>query len=95
MNVPAMYIVGLVSNVVFLSLCLFGYFYLGSKNKRKWNFIIIFACAWLVSALSYVLLIIGISANDLFITSIRIISYVLFLLTIIVLILELRKIKSA
>jgi hypothetical protein len=95
MSIPAMYIVGLAFNVVFLALCLFGYFFLNKKTSQKWNFIAIFACAWLVSALSYALLILGMHPDETYITFIRLVSYVLFLATIVSLIIELVKIKAS
>ena len=94
MNIPAMYIVGLLFNLVFAVLCLFGYFFINSRTSRKWNFIIIFLCAWLVSALSYILLIYGMHAEALVITVVRLVSYLLFLAMVAVMIVELLKLKA-
>ena len=50
MVTPAMYIVGLVFNLIFLVLSVFGYIFINNKTGKKWSFILFFACAWLVSA---------------------------------------------
>ena len=91
MVTPAMYIVGLVFNLIFLVLSVFGYIFINNKTGKKWSFILFFACAWLVSALSYIMLICGIHAEEAIITGIRVITYVLFLATIVSLIVELVK----
>lgn len=93
MGIPVMFYVGLVDNLIFVILSIWGYFYIYRKTGKKWNFIPIFAAAWLASAISYILLISGVSADIWYITFIRIVSYVLFLATIIVMIIELARPK--
>ena len=95
MNVPVMYYVGLISNLVFLFLAIYGYFYILRKTKEKYLFLIFFAAAWLFSGLSYILLISGASANEWYITLIRIINYVFFLATMLSLIFELSRLRKA
>lgn len=95
MNVPAMYYVGLISNLVFLALSIFAYFYISGKTGSKYLFLIIFVVGWLFSALSYVFLIAGASADIWYITLIRIVFYITFLATIISLIIELSRSKKA
>jgi hypothetical protein len=93
MNIPVMYFVGLISNLVFLVLSIWGYFYVVRKTGNKFLFIILFAAAWLVSALSYILLISGTPADVWYITCIRITNYILFLAATVSLIVELIRIK--
>ncbi len=90
-----MYYVGLISNLIFLLLGIFGYIYISRKTGAKYLFVITFAAAWLLSALSYVFLISGTSANEWFITLIRIVSYVFFLTTLVSLIVELSRLARA
>jgi hypothetical protein len=91
MNVPAMYYVGLIANVIFLALSIFSYFYISRKTGVKYLFLIIFAVGWLFSALSYVFLVAGSSADIWYITVIRVVFYVTFLATIVSLIFELSR----
>jgi hypothetical protein len=91
MAVPAMDYVGLVFNVVLLALSVFGYIYISNKAGKRWSFILFFACAWLVSALSYILLICGIDAASAMVTGIRILLYILFVAATVSLIVELVK----
>lgn len=95
MSVPYMYYVGLVSNLVFLLLSIFGYLYISNKTGKRYLFVILFAASWLVSGLSYVFLVSGTPADEWYITLIRIITYILFLNTIISLIVELARFKKA
>ena len=82
MNVPLMYYVGLISNLVFLFLTAYGFFYINQRNGVRYPFLIYFALAWLCSGLSYVLLISGVATDDGYVTALRIVSYVFFLGTI-------------
>jgi hypothetical protein len=91
MSVPAMNYIGCGFNWLFVLLCLVGYFYILSKTGKKWVFLLIFASAWFVSAISYVFLIIGVAAGEWSITLLRTITYVLFLATILTAIAELLK----
>ena len=95
MNVPVMYYVGLISNLVFLFLAIYGYFYILRKTRGKYLFLVFFAAAWLFSGLSYIFLISGASANQWYITLIRIINYVFFLATMLSLIVELSRLRKA
>ena len=95
MNVPIMYYVGLISNLVFLFFGIFGYFYILRKTARKYLFLILFAGAWLFSGLSYTFLISGASADQWYITLIRIVSYVFFLGTFVSLTVELSRLRKA
>ena len=95
MNVPVMYYVGLISNLVFLFLAIYGYFYILRKTKEKYLFLIFFAAAWLFSGLSYILLISGASANQWYITLIRIVTYLFFLGTMMSVIVELSRLRRA
>jgi hypothetical protein len=94
MNAPVMYYVGLISNVIFLCLAIFGYSYIYGKTAGKYLFLIYFAIAWLLSGVSYVFLIFGTSADQWYMTLIRIIGYLFFLMTILSLIFELSKAKK-
>jgi hypothetical protein len=91
MNVPAMDYIGLGFNCLFVLLCLGGYFYILSRTGRKWAFLLIFASAWFVSAISYIFLIAGVAAGEWYITLLRTALYVLFLATILTAITELKK----
>jgi len=91
---PAMYYVGLISNLIFLLLGIFGYVYILRKTGEKYLFIILFTTAWLLSSISYVLLISGASADQWYITAVRIVSYVFFLATIVSLIIELSTLRK-
>ena len=94
MDVPMMYYVGLISNLIFLLLNLFGYIYIHRKTGRTFSFILLFAAAWLLSAVSYIFLVAGVSNNEWFITALRIAGYAFFLGTAISLIFELSTKKS-
>lgn len=94
MNAPVMYYVGLISNIIFLCLAIFGYINIYRKTAVKYSFFIYFAIAWLLSGLSYVFLISGASADQWYMTLIRIFSYIFFLATILSLIVELSKAKK-
>ena len=94
MNVPAMNYIGLGFNCLFVLLCLGGYFYVLSKTDKRWVFLLIFASAWFVSAISYVFLIAGIAAGEWYITLLRTILYILFLATIVTAIAELMKVDK-
>ena len=91
MNVPMNYI-GLGFNCLFLLLCLVGYFYVLSKTGKKWIFLLLFASAWFVSAISYICLISGIAATASSITLLRTINYLLHTATILTAIAELAKV---
>ena len=91
MNVPTMYIVGCVFNWLFVFLSLGAYFYILHKTGEKLVFLPIFASAWVASGISYVLLIGGASAGEWYITLIRIITYILFLTTLLTLTVELAR----
>ena len=91
MNVPAMYFVGCGFNWLFVLLSVGGYFYILDKTGKKWGFILIFAAAWMVSGLSYIFLINGVSSGEWYITLLRVISYILFFTMLFTLILELLK----
>jgi hypothetical protein len=90
MNVPMNYI-GLGFNCLFVLPCLGGYFYIRSQTGKKWAFLPLFASAWFVSAISYILLIIGTASGEWSITLLRTVLYVLFLATILTAIAELTK----
>ena len=92
MNVPAMNYIGCGFNWLFVLLCLGGYFYILSKTGKKWVFLLIFASAWFVSAISYIFLIIGVAADEWYITLLRTITYLLFFTTILTAIAELKKV---
>ncbi len=92
---PTMYYVGLVFNIVFIGLSVLAYLYILRKTGKKYSFTIWFAAAWLVSAISYGLLISGASANELRITALRIVSYAFFLTTLVSLITQLSKIRKS
>lgn len=94
MNVPAMNYIGCGFNWLFVLLCVGGYFYILSKTGKKWAFMLIFASAWFISAISYILLITGMAAGEWPITLLRTITYVLFLATISTAIAELLKLRK-
>lgn len=81
MDIPMNYI-GCGFNSLFVLLCLGGYFYILSKTGKKWIFLLIFAAAWFVSAVSYIFLIVGTAAGEWYVTLLRTILYLLFLATI-------------
>jgi hypothetical protein len=93
MNIPAMYIVGLTANLIFLVLTIFSYFYLINKTGYRHMFLIFFTVAWILSALSSVYLISGINSDEWYITLCRIISYLFFLATVISVTVELARLK--
>ncbi len=95
MNIPAMYIVGLAANIIFLVLNIFGYFYIAGKTGYRHIFLIFFAAAWLLSAISYIFLISGVSSEEWYITLSRILSYVFFLATMISIMIELARMKKS
>jgi hypothetical protein len=82
MNVPAMYYVGLGFNLVLLLLSLGGYFYVSRKTGKKWSFLAIFAGAWAISAISYIFLIYGAASSVWYITLLRVLTYLVFLATL-------------
>jgi len=86
--------IGCGFNWLFVLLCLGGYFYILNKTGKKWVFMLIFASAWFVSAISYIYLIIGVAAGEWYITLLRTITYVLFLATILTAISELLKLRK-
>lgn len=94
MDVPTMYYVGCGFNWLFLILSLGAYFYIGRKTGKKLAFLPILAAAWVTSAISYLLLIGGASAGEWYITLIRVITYVLFLSTLLTLTVELSRPKT-
>lgn len=94
MNFISMYLVGGIFNVVFLILSIIGYFYVARKTAKKFIFWLLFASAWLVSCISYILLIFGTPADIWYITFIRIVTYLLFLATIISMFIELSRFKK-
>jgi hypothetical protein len=94
MDVPIMYYVGCGANWLFFILSLGAYFYIGRKTGKKLAFLPIFAAAWVVSAISYLLLIGGASAGEWYITLLRVITYVLFLSTLLTLTVELSRPKT-
>jgi len=89
-----MYYVGCGFNWLFLILSLGAYFYIGRKTGKKLAFLPILAAAWVTSAISYLLLIGGASAGEWYITLIRVITYVLFLSTLLTLTVELSRPKT-
>ena len=91
MEVPAMYYVGCGFDWLLVLLSLGAYFYIRSKTGNKFVFLPIFAAAWAAGGISYVLLIGGASAGEWYITVIRVISYVLFVATLLTLIVELSR----
>ena len=95
MDIPAMYYVGCGFNWLFVLLSVGGYFYILSKTKKKWAFILTFAAAWIVSGISYIFLINGVSSGEWYITLLRVIAYIFFLTTLLVLIVELVKLRSS
>jgi len=90
MNIPMNYI-GLGFNCLFVLLCLGGYFYILNRTGQKWIFLLLFASAWFVSAISYIFLISGVAAGDWSITLLRTVNYLLFTVTILTAIAELTK----
>ena len=91
MDIPVMYYAGLVSNLIFLVLTIFSYFYISRKTGKKYLFLILFAIAWAFSSASYAFLVAGTSADIWYITTIRLIFYVFFLSMIISMTIELSK----
>jgi hypothetical protein len=91
MSFVGMYVVGAISNLVFLILSLIGYFYIARRTGNKLAFWLIFASAWLVSFISYISLMFGAPSDVWYITSLRIVTYLLFLATIISMFLELKR----
>ena len=94
MDAPTMYYVGCGFNWLLLILSLGAYFYIGRKTGKKLAFLPILAAAWMTSAISYLLLIGGASAEEWYITLIRVITYVLFLSTLVTLAVELSRPKT-
>jgi hypothetical protein len=94
MSFVGMYFVGGVFNLVFLTLSIIGYYYIARKTGNKFTFWLLFASAWLVSCISYIFLIFGIPSGVWYITLIRIVTYLLFLATIISMFLELVRFKK-
>src|SRR4030065_426265 len=94
MNVPAMNYIGCGFNWLFVLLCLGGYFYVLNKTGKKWAFMLMFASAWFVSAISYIFLIVGVAAGEWYIALLRTTTYVLFLATILTAIAELVKLRK-
>ena len=94
MVVPTMYYVGLVSDIIFTLLGIFGYVYILRKTGTKYLFIILFTIAWLISTISYILLVSGASADESSVTVLRIIGYVFFLGTMVSLVVELSRSKK-
>jgi hypothetical protein len=92
--VPAMYYVGLIFNLIFLLLGIFGYLYILRRNGEKYLFIILFVISWLWYALSYVFLISGAYSNEWYITVIRIIGYVFNVAALVSLIVELSRLRK-
>jgi len=95
MNVPAMYYVGCGFNWLFVLLSVGGYFYILSKTNNKWAFILTFAAAWILSGLSYILLINGVSSSEWYITLLRVIAYIFFLATLLTLTIELVRFRNS
>ena len=94
MNFIGMYLVGGVFNLAFLILSIIGYFYVARKTGKKFIFWLLFASAWLVSCISYIFLIFGTHSDVWYITLVRIVTYLLFLATIISMFLELGRFKK-
>jgi hypothetical protein len=91
MNIPVMYYVGCGFNWLLFLLSIGGYFYVLNKTSKKWSFILVFAAAWAVSGLSYVFLVSGVSSDEWYITLLRVITYILFVSTLLSMIVELVK----
>jgi len=94
MNFVGMYFVGGIANLVFFVLSIVGYFYIASKTGNKFVFWLLFAGGWLVSCISYILLILGSPSDVWYMTSIRIVTYLFFLATIISMFSELGRIRK-
>ena len=94
MSFIGMYIVGGAFNLVFLVLSIVGYFYIARKTSNKFIFWLLFAGAWLVSCISYILLISGVHSEVWYMTVIRVVLYLLFLGAIISMFLELVRCKK-
>jgi hypothetical protein len=88
MDVPAMYYVGLGFNCFLLLLSLGGYYYVSRKTGKKWDFLAIFAGAWAISAVSYVFLIYGAASGAWYITLLRVLTYLVFVATLLAFISE-------
>lgn len=83
MDVPAMHYVGCGFNWLFVLVSLGGYLYIMNKTAIRWNFLLVFATAWAISGFSYIFLINGVEAGEWYITLLRVITYILFLATLI------------
>jgi hypothetical protein len=94
MDVPAMHYVGCGFNWLFVLVSLTGYVYIMNKTGKKWSFLVIFAAAWAISGFSYIFLINGVDAGEWYITLLRVITYVLFLSTLVTSFVELIKFKN-
>ena len=94
MSFVGMYFVGGVSNLVLLILSIIGYFYIARKTGNKFIFWLLLASAWLVSFISYILLIFGSPSDIWYMTLIRTVIYLFFLATIINMFLELGRFKK-
>jgi hypothetical protein len=94
MNVPVMYYVGCGFNWLLVLLSIGGYFYILNETSKKWRFILIFAAAWVISGLSYIFLVSGVSSNEWYITLLRVITYILFVSMLLSMIIELVKFKK-
>jgi hypothetical protein len=90
MNIPMNYI-GLGFNCLLLLLCLGGHFYIRSKTGKKLAFLPLFASAWFVSGISYILLITGTASGEWSITLLRTVLYLLFTAATLTAITELTK----
>jgi hypothetical protein len=94
MNIPAFDYIGLGFTWLFVLLLLGGYFYLRSQTGRKWIFLVLWASGWGVMGISYIFLVLGVSAGDCSITLIRSIGYLLYTATILTAIAELAKLSK-
>jgi hypothetical protein len=94
MNLTGMYLVGGIFNLVFFILSIIGYCSIARKTGNKFTFWWFFAVAWLLSLISYVLLITGTPSDAWYITTIRICTYIFFLATIISMFVELARLKK-
>jgi len=93
MSSVGMYYVGGIFNLIFLVLSFIGYFYINRKTGTAFMFWLLFAAAWLLSFISYIFLIFGAASDAVFITVIRIFTYIFFLATIISMFMELKRKK--
>ena len=94
MSYIGMYFVGGAFNLVFFILSVVGYFYIARKTGKRFIFWLPFAGAWLVSFISYLLLIFGTPSDMWYITFIRVVTYILFLSTITSMFVELKRTKK-